>query len=309
MLSFVANHISKVILMVSFAGFIITYQRSEVLIETIEKVFSQTFPPQLLWIIDNSEDDLTYSSLLRLNDPRIKYYGMGYNAGPAGAAVKGLELCGKDGFEWIYWGDDNDPPFQDDFFERLLAIRDSNPFSGVLGAVGHFFDRKKGVIKRVQTRLLEKKKTVEVDYVAGGMCMLVSGEVARMGIAPDPGLFFGFEELDFCLKVKRKGFSILVDAELFLILRKNYNRLEFDRPLYKKKKNVAREYYSLRNLLMISDSLTLNSMKKQLYFKWIGKAFFGFRYGLIYGAKNFQLIGLAFWHYWKGIKGKTIDLS
>lgn len=295
--------------MIRFGGFIITYNRPKILLQTIELIFEQTFPPEFLWIIDNSGNLDTDYAIASLKDQRIKYYKMGYNSGPAGAASKGLELCSQDGADWIYWGDDNDPPFRDDCFERLLAINDVNPFTGILGTVGQFFDRKKGIIKRVQTRLLERKDTLEVDFVAGGMCMLVSGKVAKEGISPNPDLFFGFEELDFCLKVSRKGYAILVDCKLFLEARNKANRLNFERPVYSKKKNLVREYYSLRNLLMISDTLTLNSMRKQLYFKWVGKAVYGFKYGPVYGWKNFRLICLAFWHYWKGISGKTIDLN
>ncbi|MEP1088210.1 MAG: glycosyltransferase [Algoriphagus sp.] len=291
-----------------FGGFIITYNRPDILLDTIGQIFAQTYPPELLWIIDNSEGLATDHAIASLLDPRIKYHRMGYNSGPAGAAAKGLELCAKEDLDWIYWGDDNDPPFRNDCFERLLAIRDANSFCGVLGTVGQFFDRKKGVIKRVQTRLLEKKDWIEVDYVAGGMCMLVSGKVAREGIAPDPELFFGFEELDFCLKVSRKGYAIVVDCKLFLEARKLHQRLEFERPAYQVKSNLNREYYSLRNLLMISDSLTLPGMRNQLIKKWLAKAVYGFRYGPKYGAKNFRLITLGFYHYLRGISGKTIGL-
>ncbi len=291
-----------------FGGFIITYNRPKIIIETIQKVFGQTYPPELLWVIDNSEDLKTDHAIASLLDSRVKYFRMGYNAGPAGAAGKGLELCAKDGADWIYWGDDNDPPLPKDCFERLLNIGDTNPFCGVLGSVGQFFDRNKGKILRVQTRLLEKKKVLSLDYVAGSKNMIVSGEVARKGIGPNPELFFGFEELDFCLKVKRVGYEILVDTSLFLEARKSSNRLDFKRPLYKRKENLIREYYSLRNLLMISDTLTLNKMKFELYKKWIAKSFYGFRFGLGYGSKNFYLIWLAFFHYWRGISGKTIDL-
>ena len=294
--------------MIRFGGFIITYNRPEILKETISRVFEQTFPPDFIWIIDNSDNMETDHMIASLLDSRIKYHRMGFNAGPAGAAQMGLELCGKEEVDWIYWGDDNDPPFRPDCFERLLAIQDINPFAGVIGSVGQFFDRKKGVIKRVQTRLLEKKDVVEVDYVAGGMCMLVSGKVAREGISPDPNLFFGFEELDFCLKASRKGYSIVVDCKLFLDARKATGRLEFERPAYQRKQNLAREYYSLRNLLMISDSLTLPAMKQQLIKKWLVKSLYGFRYGLKYGMENFRLIMLAFWHYLKGINGKTLEL-
>lgn len=289
-------------------GFIITYNRPVVLLQTIKVVFSQTHPPDFLWVIDNSENLETDRAIAGLLDDRIRYHRMGFNAGPAGAAAKGLELCAREGADWIYWGDDNDPPFREDCFERLLAIKDVNPFCGVLGSVGQFFDRKKGVIKRVQTKLLEKKEWIEVDVVAGNMSMLVSASVARAGIVPDPELFFGFEELDFCLKVTRKGYSIIVDSSLFLEARELHNRLDFSPPLYHKKQNLKREYYSLRNLLYISDTLTYNGMKKRLYLRWMAKAVYGFRFGLNYGLQNFKLIALAFLHYWGGVKGKTVEL-
>lgn len=295
--------------MILLGGFIVTYNRSEILLDTIAKVFAQSYPPEFLWIIDNSENQKTDNAIAKLMDSRIRYYHMGYNSGPAGAAAKGLELCYKDGADWIYWGDDNDPPFRSDCIERLIAIREVHPFCGVLGAVGQFFDRKKGVIHRIQTRLLEKKDWLEVDSIAGGMCMLVSKEVVKNGVFPDKDLFFGFEELDFCLKAARKGFSLIIDCKLFLEAREFTGRLDFKRPLYQKKENLNREYYSLRNLLYISDSLTLDSMKWRLFGKWTVKAFYGFRFGFSYGFKNFKNISMAFYHYSTDIKGKTIPLG
>ncbi|WP_290507580.1 glycosyltransferase [Algoriphagus sp.] len=294
--------------MIRFGGFIITYNRPNILLETIEKLFEQTFPPELIWVIDNSDNLKTDYAIAGLLDNRINYFRMGYNAGPAGAAKKGLELCAAEGLDWIFWGDDNDPPFFNDTFEKLLSIRDENPFCGIIGAVGHFFDRKKGVVKRIQSRLLEKKEFVEVDFVAGGMSMLVSAELVNAGVLPNEDLFFGFEELDFCLKASRKGFIILAHCKIFLDLRKLHNRTDYERPNYKKKQNPSREYYSLRNLLMISDTLTLKSMRSRLVKKWFAKSIYGFKYGLGYGFQNAKMIFLAFHHYHKGIKGKTIDL-
>jgi GT2 family glycosyltransferase len=295
--------------MIRLGGFIITYNRPEVLRDTILKVFAQSLPPAFLWIIDNSEGLGTDHLIATMGDSRIRIYRMGYNAGPAGAAAVGLKLCAEDGAEWIFWGDDNDPPFRVDCFERLLAVRDENPFCGILGAVGQFFDRKKGVIKRVPTRLLERKQWLEVDSIAGGMCMLVSNKVVKAGVFPDKDLFFGFEELDFCLKASRKGFSMIVDCSLFLEARKQAGRLEFERPMYQKKSNLNREYYSLRNLLYISNSMTLSRMRYNLIKKWLVKSVYGFRFGLRYGFRNFSLVMTAFWHYIRGVKGKTIDIN
>lgn len=292
-----------------FGGFVITYHRPQILLETLDKLFAQTYPPELVWVIDNSENLDTDQAVTSLEDPRIRYYRMGYNAGPAGAAVKGLQLCSQEGLDWILWADDNDPPFFPDTFEKVLSIRDEAPFCGIIGAVGHFFDRKKGVVRRVKSRLLEKKSSVQVDYVAGGMSMIINSTIVKQGVLPNPDLFFGFEELDFCLKAGRKGYSILVNSEVFLALREKHNRTHFDRPTYKKKVNLSREYYSLRNLLIISDSLSSNSMRINLVIKWIGKSSYGFRYGLGYGFKNAKMIFLAFIHYFRGVKGKTLPLQ
>ncbi len=291
-----------------FGGFVITYNRPVTLVDTLEKLFAQSFPPELIWVIDNSENLETDHAIASLRNPRINYYRMGYNAGPAGAAVKGLQLCAQDGLDWILWADDNDPPFFPDTFENLLSITNENPFCGIIGAVGHFFDRKKGVIKRVQSRLLEKKEIIEVDCIAGNMLMVVNAELVKQGVLPNPDLFFGFEELDFCLKASRRGFTLLVPAKLFLGLRNLHSRVDFERPLYRKKKNPVREYYSLRNLLMISDSFTLNTMRKRLIAKWLGKAVYGFKYGPSYGVQNAKMIFLALIHYYKGVKGKTLEL-
>ncbi|TDQ19573.1 GT2 family glycosyltransferase [Algoriphagus boseongensis] len=292
-----------------FGGFVITYNRPEIVLDTLEKLFAQTHPPELIWVIDNSENLETDHAIASLLNPKIKYFRMGYNAGPAGAAMKGLQLCTQDGLDWILWADDNDPPFFSDTFEKLLTIRNENPFCGIIGAVGHFFDRKKGVIKRIQSRLLEKKEIIEVDCIAGNMSMIINAQVVKQGILPNPDLFFGFEELDFCLKASRRGFTLLVPAKLFLRLRNYHNRVDFERPIYSKKRNHAREYYSLRNLLIISDCLTLNTMRNRLIGKWLGKMVYGFRYGPSYGLENAKMIFLAFFHYYRGIKGKTLSIS
>jgi len=294
--------------MMVLGGFIITYQRPKILLTTIKQVFAQTHPPEFLWIIDNSEDLKTDHIIAGLMDPRIKYHRMGYNAGPAGAAVEGLKRCERDGADWIYWGDDNDPPQFPDAFDKLLSIRQEDPFCGILGSVGHFFDHKKGEIKRIQSRLLKRKKSLQVESIAGNMDMLVHKEVVKAQVFPDPDLFFGFEELDFCLIAKRQGFTMLVHCGLFLQLREKHNRKEFERPIYQKKGNLVREYYSLRNLLFISDKLTLKSMKRRLIRKAIGKMVYGFRYGPLYGFKNVGYLMKAFLHFQSKKKGKTFDL-
>src|SRR5687768_7215833 len=93
-----------------FAGFIMTYERSDLLLSTIKTIFDQTISPKKLLIIDNSKSDKTEILIKQLNDPRVFYHKQGYNSGPAGAARTGLQILAAEGYDWIYWGDDDDPP-------------------------------------------------------------------------------------------------------------------------------------------------------------------------------------------------------
>ena len=67
--------------MIRLGGFIITYNRPEILGDTITKVFAQSFPPEILWIVDNSEGLETYHLISSLEDSRIGIHRMGHTAG------------------------------------------------------------------------------------------------------------------------------------------------------------------------------------------------------------------------------------
>ena len=77
---------------IRFAAFIKTNKRVSVLESTFEKLFIQSFPPVELIIIDNDPKQSAAILVEKLNYLTIKYYGVGYNSGPAGAAKYGLQL-------------------------------------------------------------------------------------------------------------------------------------------------------------------------------------------------------------------------
>ena len=92
------------------------------MLDTIRSLFGQSFPPERILIIDNGDLTLDFLDENFKGDGRISLHRMGNNSGPAGAAAEGLRLLAEDGYEWIYWGDDNDPPPFPTMFEELLAI-------------------------------------------------------------------------------------------------------------------------------------------------------------------------------------------
>jgi glycosyltransferase involved in cell wall biosynthesis len=54
-----------------FTGFIMTYNRTDILEETINTVLSQTYPPEKILIVDNGDDDKTKRLIESLNSYKI----------------------------------------------------------------------------------------------------------------------------------------------------------------------------------------------------------------------------------------------
>lgn len=234
-----------------FAAFIITYERPDILSETIKTIFLQTQLPEKLLIVDNSISDKTktyFDSVLSL-DQRISYYRVGYNSGASGGAYHGLKILADSGYEYIQWLDDDDPPLYHNANEELLKLFELDKRIGVVGQVGSKYSKISGRLSRFSDLELDGPGALLVDYVGGGQLMIIKLEVIKKGCLPERDLFFGFEDLSFCLKVKSMGYLIGVPRSLFLKMRVHFNRIG-------KVKNVSgpswRDYYSARSLTYIS---------------------------------------------------------
>jgi GT2 family glycosyltransferase len=269
-----------------FAAFVITFNRAEILMDTIDKILTQTLPPEKLLVVDNGATDETKKKLDELY-PQVEYYKVGYNAGPAGGDKIGLEILAKEGYQWIFWGDDNDPPPTNDTCEKLVKLAESyGDKCGQVGMVGSRFNKTTGLLHRITNDELRKKDHVEVDTIGGGQCKIVNGKSVLKGIVTEEKLFFGFEDLDFDLSQKEAGYKLLVHSGLFIACRERWNRLEVASSVARKKDEAVlwRDYYSIRNALFI--------MKKHRhYFAWLsilvvsfGKSLLSYKHGLRYGT-------------------------
>ena len=295
-----------------FAAFVITYRRTEELSVTIKQIFGQDVVPSKLLIIDNDVLGGSIAEQFSKDGYPVTYHQMGYNSGPAGASKYALRELTEEGYDFIYWGDDNNGPLFPDTFSRLIHIFKENSKAGIVGAVGHFFNSHLGIITRMpDTKVYDVSSTpIPADCVAGGMSMLVRSEVVIKNGLPDERYFFGLEELDFCLTVKSKGFSILIDPDLYRRCRTLSGKRNYERPIYIRKSEIGlqREYYSLRNILLLSIKNKLVIAFLFNHLRWFIKIFIGFKYGWRYGWKNFSIIFLAFRDFYFGNFGLRVPL-
>lgn len=285
---------------IRFGAFVITYEREKILPDTLNKIFDQTYPPEEIWIIDNSETDNTLKMFQSLKDDRVQYFKVGYNSGPSGGANAGLKILAERGFDWIFWGDDDDPPIGRNRFENLLKIAANNENIGIAGMVGGKFIKSRG-----RTRSLynyEMKGITDVDMVAGGQIMIINAEIPKAGIFPTSKLFFGFEELDFCLKVKGAGFRIVFDGGA---IRKGRELVGKTNPNYRSKNSsfgrediLWRQYYSIRNMLYILSERKIYSGYYYFLIKNLIKIPVAFIHGYSYGVQTMQINLKAVYHHW-----------
>ncbi len=295
---------------VQYAAFIMTYRRNETLANTLKLLFDQTCPPQKILIVDNDPDKGAKVILNSFNNKPVEYFSVGYNSGPAGAAYWGLKLLFEQNWEWVLWVDDDDPPlFLDsiqNIFDTTIHYKGGKEI-GVIGAVGANFNKIKSCIERIKSQ--DVKSVHIVDCIAGNMFPIVNKRTFDKLILPNPNLFFGFEELSFCLRVKNAGFEILISGTEMLRYRETHNRLNIGKPKFKlpETSTLWRQYYSVRNLFTI----LLKEQKQILGLfvfsgKTIFKSFMGYKNGFAYGNKYAAIHLLGLYHGLIGVNGCTI---
>ncbi len=233
---------------------IVTHERPERLRRTITKLPIEDLAS--VTIVDNapsspSRDAAEYAAT-RLPS---QYVPLPSNAGPAGALAAGVErvLATCSDSDWILVLNDDGVPGAVGGVRRLREfgewLVDHGAPVGAVGLAGARFDRRSGRLARPADR--ELFGPVTVDYVAGNQLLMIRGGAARAAGTFDPDLFFGFEELDCCLRLQRAGYGIFADGPSLRAERDRYGRLGEHVGPAPRTTNPWRRYYSVRNRIVI----------------------------------------------------------
>jgi GT2 family glycosyltransferase len=174
-------------------------------------------------------------------------------------------LGSADDDDWIVLLDDDDPPYFDDALDgvtRFAAIQvNRDPSTGGVGISGGRFDSRKGRVVRVGDS--EIHGPVPVDHVTGGgLPTYRVGAVRDVGVMRSD-LFFGFEELEYGLRLVSRGYTLYADGEAWgrrkadkrergLLPPEEVSASRAARTSVRVKSSPSwRRYYSLRNLIVI----------------------------------------------------------
>jgi glycosyltransferase involved in cell wall biosynthesis len=209
-------------------------------------------------VVDNAPSDATRRVVREARAAgrvaRIDHVEMPENTGPAGGFAAGMtHVLGfaADG-DWMLVLDDDRltaPPATIAalrVFGAWLVARDTPV--GAVGQVGSRFDRRRGRLVRPADDELVGPLTV--DAIAGGQLLMVRCHAARVAGGFDPALFFGFEELEFALRLAAHGFGLYVDGPIALDARRRFGRLGAVTPVARRE-SAWRRYYAVRNHVVV----------------------------------------------------------
>jgi GT2 family glycosyltransferase len=202
-----------------------------------------------LVVVDNSPST-DMEAMLRASSPKgtaVEYIATSDNIGPAGGIRLGMERVleeGSDG-DWVLTLDDDDPPFSASLVEELWSFAarmvSSDPATAGVGVGGARFDWARGRLVEVPAGVIDAH--ARVDYL-GGNCFPMYRLDAVRRVGPfRSDLFFGWDDLEFGLRLRRAGYALYVHGPLA----REYARHE-------KPRDVApawRHYYGLRNYIQI----------------------------------------------------------
>lgn len=275
-------------------AFVLTYNRPDALEASITAILGQSRPPDVLCVVDNGDPGVSRPVIESFDDERIVHERTGANLGSAGGTEYGFRWLFDHGFDLLYGGDDDNPPLMVDAIERELDLlgRTGSQAGGV-GVFGARFDWQHGALVRFDDD--ELKGDMDVDFIGGNSCQLFTRAAIAAAGPPDGRLFFGYPDLEHCLRIRRAGFRLAVNGELMYQNRQLTGRTEIGQQPrsvvpHRPESAVWRNYYTTRNYIwMMRKEFDRPGLARREALKSLGRAGASWRKGFRYGSEYVPL--------------------
>jgi len=202
---------------------VLNYHTPEQTLLTVRSLLAQTLPLASVTVVDNSDTTECGRTLAELSD-RVDYVSTAENLGYSGGMNVGIARALHAGATHVLLvnSDVTVPP---DCTARLVEALTAKPDAGIAGptllardtpdridSAGLLFDVTSG---RMRMRLAGERvasapvATTAVDAVSGCLMLVERRVFEHIGLLDDH-YFFGFEDLDFCLRARAAGIGTVV---------------------------------------------------------------------------------------------------
>jgi len=190
------------------------------------------------------------------------------NYGIAKALNQGIEAAKDLNFKWVLTFDQDSLP-ANNIIELLINTFDNYPLKNKLALVGVNYNT--NYSQYVKNKIERGAKIIEIDTI------ITSGSMLSVAVFDEIGpfkedLFIDCVDLEYCLRLKAKGFKILISAEIGL-----YHTVGFVKTkrilglnINSTSHSAIRRYYMARNNIILSKKYLFKFptwvLKKNYYF-------------------------------------------
>jgi GT2 family glycosyltransferase len=289
-------------------GLLLTFRRPVALDDHLEMLASQTAGLDTLLVVDNDDDPKIRAALDTHPNVagELHYIGIDDNPGPAGGIAAGVAeiLARAADDDWLVLLDDDDPPARAETFAALREVIDTLTSTGArVGGVGLWGAR---VRRTGRLRVDTSTAPRPVDYLPGGSCVHYRVGALRECDGLDPTLFFGFDDLDLGLSLRRAGWPLYSSG----LAREHglAHMVEGRRASATVTPSSWRRYYSLRNLIIV---LRRDRQHSAALAMTLGAGLLKPMLNLLIrprvSCRNLGVNARAIGAGWRGRSGKTVD--
>lgn len=227
-------------------GVMVTFRRPADLARSLAALGEQQHALASLVVVDNAPDPAVAAiAAAGTAAPRVDYVAAPDNLGPAGGIARGMEhvLGYAADTDWVVVLDDDDPlPDTAILADHARDAAASTATTAGVGAGGARFDWSRG-------RLVPVEPPVgtwgTVDYLKSNWAPLYRVAALRAVGTFEPRLFFGFDDLEFGLRLRAAGWDLRVDPHGRAVREPGAG------PSLRIGPFDWRRYYSLRNLVWL----------------------------------------------------------
>ncbi len=222
---------------------VVTYNRCELLLKSLESLIKQTRKFDAIYIVDNASDDETqqvlvkehyiekpsesneiYTSTTTYNDITIKYIHLPENLGGAGGFYYGVKEAFEDNYDWIFIMDDDafltptcleelTPYFNLDDTVALASLKvdlDGN----ILYHHRGFFNFTEGLpIQRHITKEDTECEITDIDMASFVALVVKRDAIEKIGY-PKKEFFIHSDDLEYCIRLRSVGKIKLVNKSV-----------------------------------------------------------------------------------------------
>jgi GT2 family glycosyltransferase len=194
---------------------IVTHMRPRLCGDLVRSlVETEHIPAEKIVVVVNGDGGLDDSNL----EASVRMLRLPRNLGPAAAFRAGIEAAFADpSTHWAYLCEDDvgllplPVPRVEDLIHRIESVGSGGRPIGAVVAYGRVISKRSGNTLNLVPEPGSPQELNPVDVAAWGATLL-SRAVFSAGVLPEPDWFFTFEDFDYFCRIRKAGFSVMVDS-------------------------------------------------------------------------------------------------